>query len=131
MSKYQDKLSAWYQEQDIHVLPESRRNEVASFVDGGLRDLSISRTTFEWGIPFNGDAEHILYVWVDALSNYLTGVGGFEDEAMFAKFWPADLHLLGKDILRFHAVYWPAFLMSAGVELPKQVLLTVGGSTKR
>jgi methionyl-tRNA synthetase len=99
-----------------------RRNEVVSFVSRGLRDLSISRTSFDWGIPVPDHPDHIMYVWVDALTNYLTGVG-FPDTSseMFRLFWPADLHMIGKDIIRFHAVYWPAFLMSAGIELPRRV----------
>ncbi len=121
LSAYEEKLLAWYGDDDNHVRPDSRRNEVRSFVAGGLNDLSISRTTFDWGIQWPGDPEHVLYVWVDALTNYLTGVGGFDDEELFQKYWPCDMHLIGKDILRFHAVYWPAFLMSAGVEPPKQV----------
>jgi methionyl-tRNA synthetase len=95
---------------------------VKSFVRGGLQDLSVSRTTFDWGVPVPGDPKHIMYVWVDALTNYITGVG-FPDETSvsFQKYWPADVHIIGKDIIRFHAVYWPAFLMSAGVALPRQV----------
>ncbi|AWV88798.1 methionine--tRNA ligase [Bradymonas sediminis] len=121
LSKYEQPLIEWYNSQDIPVRPKARRNEIAAFVEGGLNDLSISRTTFNWGIEFPEDPEHVLYVWVDALTNYITGIGGFDEKGEPAKFWPADLHLIGKDILRFHAVYWPAFLMSAGVELPKQV----------
>lgn len=121
LSRYQDALTAWYEENPESVQPNGRRNEVASFVAGGLHDLSISRTTFDWGIPFPGDPEHVLYVWVDALTNYLTGVGGFTDRESLETYWPCDVHLIGKDILRFHAVYWPAFLMSAGIELPAQI----------
>ncbi len=121
LSKYENQLLDWYKENDTNIKPDSRRNEVASFVSGGLRDLSISRTTFDWGIDFPGDPEHVLYVWVDALTNYLTGVGGFTDKDKFAKYWPADCQLLGKDILRFHAVYWPAFLFSIDITPPKQV----------
>ncbi len=99
------------------MLPKERLNEVASFVKGGLKDLSLSRTTFDWGIPVPGNPKHIMYVWVDALTNYITGVGFPDDNsAMFKRYWPAALHVIGKDIVRFHAVYWPAFLMSAGVE---------------
>ena len=99
-----------------------RRNEVVSFVSGGLRDLSISRTTFDWGVPVPGHPDHVMYVWVDALTNYLTGVGFPDTESeSFRRFWPADLHMIGKDIIRFHTVYWPAFLMSAGIELPRRV----------
>ena len=112
LSAYGDKLLKFYEENPDFILPESRRNEVISFVKGGLHDLSISRTTFQWGIPVPGDEKHIMYVWLDALTNYVTAADGF---------WPADLHMVGKDILRFHAVYWPAFLMSAKMELPKRV----------
>ncbi len=112
LSEYQDKLLKFYDENPDFILPESRRNEVISFVRGGLKDLSISRTTFEWGVPVPGDDKHIMYVWLDALTNYWTAADGK---------WPADLHMVGKDILRFHAVYWPAFLMSAKLELPKRV----------
>lgn len=121
LSKYQDQLIEWYDSESVPVRPKARRNEVRAFVDGGLKDLSISRTTFDWGIPFPDDPEHVLYVWVDALTNYLSGVGGFDEAGETGPFWPASVHLIGKDILRFHAVYWPAFLMSAGVDLPEQV----------
>jgi methionyl-tRNA synthetase len=122
LSKYQDKLLALYDTQPDFVLPQARLNEVASFVRRGLQDLSISRTTFDWGIPVPGDPRHIMYVWVDALTNYITAVGFPDtDSAKFKRYWPADLHVIGKDIVRFHAVYWPAFLMSAGLELPKRV----------
>jgi methionyl-tRNA synthetase len=122
LSAYQDKLLAYYEAHPEFIGPETRGNEVKNFVRGGLQDLSISRTTFDWGIPVPGDAKHIMYVWVDALTNYLTGVG-FPEEGSetFRRYWPADVHIIGKDIVRFHAVYWPAFLMSAGVALPKQV----------
>ncbi len=122
LSRYQDRLLDWYAGDPSPVQPESRRNEVASFVASGLKDLSVSRTTFDWGLPWPEDPEHVLYVWLDALSNYLTGAGAFNDEERYTRLWPADLHLLGKDILRFHAVYWPAFLMSAEIPLPEQVL---------
>ncbi|EJW12080.1 Methionyl-tRNA synthetase [Rhodovulum sp. PH10] len=122
LSAYQDKLLDLYARVPDFVLPKERLNEVASFVRGGLQDLSISRTTFDWGIPVPGDAEHIMYVWVDALTNYITGVGFPDTESeSFKKYWPADLHVIGKDIVRFHAVYWPAFLMSAGIEVPHRV----------
>ncbi len=121
LSKYQDKLLALYTEHPEFIGPDVRRNEVASFVAGGLTDLSVSRTTFDWGVPVPGDDGHVMYVWVDALTNYLTGVGFPDDPETFARFWPADLHVIGKDIIRFHCVYWPAFLMSAGIELPKRV----------
>nr|WP_284701502.1 methionine--tRNA ligase [Rhodoplanes tepidamans] len=122
LSAYQQKLLDLYERVPDFVLPKERFNEVASFVRGGLQDLSISRTTFDWGIPVPGDEKHIMYVWVDALTNYITGVGFPDtDSAMFRTYWPADLHVIGKDILRFHAVYWPAFLMSAGVDVPRRV----------
>ena len=121
LSAYQDKLLELYESQPDFVGPDVRRNEVISFVKGGLTDLSVSRTTFDWGVPVPGHPEHVMYVWVDALTNYLTGVGFVDDPDAFARFWPADLHIIGKDIIRFHCVYWPAFLMSAGVELPKRV----------
>ena len=122
LSDYQEKLLAHYEAHPEFIGPDTRANEVKSFVRGGLQDLSISRTTFDWGIPVPGDPKHIMYVWVDALTNYLTGVG-FPDEQSrkFKRYWPADVHIIGKDIIRFHAVYWPAFLMSAGVALPKRV----------
>ncbi len=122
LSAYQERLLAHYAAHPEFIGPETRAREVISFVRGGLQDLSISRTTFDWGIPVPGDPKHIMYVWVDALTNYLTGVG-FPDEASvkFKRFWPADVHIIGKDIIRFHAVYWPAFLWSAGVALPKRV----------
>ena len=122
LSRFAERLLAWYADASGPVQPESRRNEVASFVAAGLKDLSISRTTFDWGVAWPGDPEHVLYVWVDALTNYLTGAGAFADPERMARWWPADLHLIGKDILRFHAVYWPAFLMSADLPLPRQVL---------
>ena len=122
LSAYQDKLLDLYQRVPDFVLPKERLNEVASFVSGGLKDLSLSRTTFSWGVPVPGDPKHIMYVWVDALTNYITGVGFPDtDSETFKRYWPADLHVIGKDIVRFHAVYWPAFLMSAGVEVPRRV----------
>lgn len=122
LSAYQDRLLAHYEANPDFIGPDVRRNEIVSFVKGGLQDLSISRTTFDWGVPVPGDERHIMYVWVDALTNYITGVGfPDEDSESFRKFWPADAHIIGKDIIRFHAVYWPAFLMSAGVEPPKRV----------
>jgi methionyl-tRNA synthetase len=122
LSAFQDRLLAHYEAHPEFIGPETRANEVKSFVRGGLQDLSVSRTTFDWGVPVPGNPKHIMYVWVDALTNYITGVG-FPDEASesFQKYWPADAHIIGKDIIRFHAVYWPAFLMSAGVALPRQV----------
>jgi methionyl-tRNA synthetase len=122
LSAYQDRLLAWYDAHPDFIGPAERRNEVVSFVRGGLKDLSISRTTFDWGIPVPGDPRHVMYVWVDALTNYITGVGFPDDNGtMFRRYWPADVHVIGKDIVRFHAVYWPAFLLSAGLEPPKRV----------
>ncbi|MDI3314951.1 MAG: methionine--tRNA ligase [Mycobacterium sp.] len=122
LSAYTDKLLAHYRAHPDFIAPEVRRNEVVSFVSGGLRDLSISRTSFDWGVPVPGHPDHVMYVWVDALTNYLTGVGYPDtDSELFCRYWPADLHMIGKDIIRFHAVYWPAFLMSAGIELPRRV----------
>ena len=121
LSKYEDKLLKLYEEQADYISPQSRKNEIVSFVKGGLRDLSISRTTFDWGVKVPGDEKHVMYVWVDALTNYITGAGYPDTDSEFWKFWPCDVHIIGKDITRFHAVYWPAFLMSAGIELPKQV----------
>ena len=122
LSTWGDKLLEFYDANPDFIAPQSRRNEVISFVKGGLRDLSVSRTTFKWGIPVPGDDEHIMYVWLDALTNYITGVGYPETESgEYAKYWPCDLHMVGKDILRFHAVYWPALLLAAGLEAPKRV----------
>jgi methionyl-tRNA synthetase len=122
LSAYAEKLLAHYEANPDFIAPEVRRNEVVSFVSGGLRDLSISRTSFDWGVKVPEHPDHVMYVWVDALTNYLTGVG-FPDTTspMFQRYWPADLHMIGKDIIRFHTVYWPAFLMSAGIELPRRV----------
>lgn len=121
LSRYQDALLALYRDNPDFIRPESRRNEVLRFVEGGLRDLSVSRTSFDWGVKVPGAEDHVMYVWVDALTNYLTGVGYPDDQEMFGKFWPANLHLIGKDIVRFHTVYWPAFLMSAKLPLPRGV----------
>ncbi|WP_230293714.1 methionine--tRNA ligase [Croceicoccus sp. Ery5] len=121
LSKYAEPLLALYRDNPDFIQPESRRNEVMRFVEGGLRDLSVSRTSFDWGVKVPGADDHVMYVWVDALTNYLTGLGYPDKTGDFAKFWPADLHLIGKDIVRFHAVYWPAFLMSAGLPVPRQV----------
>lgn len=122
MSKYQDQLLKHIEENPDFIQPKSRRNEILSFVKEGLRDLSISRTSFSWGIPVPGNEKHVLYVWFDALTNYISALGYPEDkEGKFEKFWPA-IHVIGKDILRFHAVYWPTFLMAAGVPLPKRVV---------
>ncbi len=121
LSRYQEPLLALYRDNPDFIRPEGRRNEVMRFVEGGLRDLSVSRTSFDWGVKVPGAEEHVMYVWVDALTNYITGLGYPDQTGNFAKFWPADLHLIGKDIVRFHAVYWPAFLMSAGIAVPKSV----------
>jgi methionyl-tRNA synthetase len=122
LSAYADKLLAHYRANPDFIAPEVRRNEVVSFVSGGLRDLSISRTSFDWGVPVPEHPDHVMYVWVDALTNYLTGVGYPDTHSdMFRRYWPADLHMIGKDIIRFHTVFWPAFLMSAGIELPRRV----------
>ena len=121
LSKYQDRLLELYRDHPEFIGPDSRRNEVASFVASGLKDLSISRTTFDWGVPVPGNDKHVMYVWIDALTNYLTAAGYPDDEEALAKWWPADVHIIGKDIIRFHSVYWPAFLMSAGIELPRRV----------
>jgi methionyl-tRNA synthetase len=122
LSAYAEPLLAHYKAHPEFIGPDVRRNEVVSFVSGGLKDLSISRTTFDWGVPVPGHPDHVMYVWVDALTNYLTGVGYPDtDSAAFQRYWPADLHMIGKDIIRFHTVYWPAFLMSAGIALPRRV----------
>jgi methionyl-tRNA synthetase len=121
LSAYQDKLLKHYEEHPEFVRPPTRMNEVASFVRGGLKDLSITRTTVKWGIPVPGDPKHTIYVWFDALHNYVTGIGYDWNMPRYEKFWPADIHLVGKDILRFHAVYWPAFLMASGLPLPRTV----------
>ena len=121
LSKYQEPLLALYREHPDFIMPEGRRNEVMRFVEGGLKDLSVSRTSFDWGVPVPGSPGHVMYVWVDALTAYMTAVGYPELGGEYARYWPADVHLIGKDIVRFHAVYWPAFLMSAGLPLPKQV----------
>lgn len=122
LSAYQEPLLRHYRDHPEFIRPVSRYNEVVRFVESGLKDLSISRKSLTWGIPFPGDGEHVVYVWLDALTNYISGLGfGGGDQTLFERYWPADLHLVGKDILRFHCVYWPAFLMSAGVELPRQV----------
>jgi methionyl-tRNA synthetase len=122
LSAYAEKLLAHYDTHPDFIAPDVRRNEVVSFVSGGLRDLSISRTSFDWGVKVPDHPDHVMYVWVDALTNYLTGVGYPDtDSELFQRYWPADLHMIGKDIIRFHTVYWPAFLMSAGIDLPKRV----------
>jgi methionyl-tRNA synthetase len=121
LSAYRERLLAHYQDHPDFIRPESRRNEVLRFVEGGLTDLSISRTSFDWGVKVPGSENHVMYVWLDALTNYLTGVGYPEDTEAYRRFWPADLHIIGKDVVRFHAIYWPAFLMSAGIPLPKRM----------
>jgi len=122
LSEYQEKLLKLYEENPDFIGPAERRNEIISFVKSGLKDLSISRTTFDWGIKVPDDPKHVMYVWVDALTNYITATGYIEDRnGPRAKYWPADVHIIGKDIIRFHAVYWPAFLMSAKLPLPKRV----------
>lgn len=123
LSDYQDKLLEHYEACPDFIAPDSRRNEVLSFVKGGLRDLSISRTTFDWGVPVPGDDEHVMYVWIDALTNYMSALGYPDTSAgsNFDKYWPASLHVVGKDILRFHAVYWPAFLLAADLPLPQRI----------
>ncbi len=124
LSSYQDKLLKFYEDHPDFITPKERAHEIYNVVKGGLKDLSMSRTTISWGIPFPGDPKHVVYVWADALNNYITGIGygqpGREEE--FRKWWPADLHLMGKEIIRFHAVHWPAFLMAADVPMPKKLL---------
>jgi len=131
LSAYQDRLIELYETQPDFVAPESRRNEVLAFVRAGLQDLSMSRTSFNWGVPIPWDPAHVMYVWVDALQNYITAVGFGSDPERFERTWPADYHIIGKDILRQHAVIWPALLMAAGLPLPRHVFahgyLTVGG----
>mgnify|MGYP001598045270 CR=1 FL=1 len=120
LSAYGDRLLKHIEANPGFIQPDSKRNEILSFLKDGLRDLSVSRTSFKWGIPVPGDPDHVMYVWFDALTNYLAATG-FPDEGPKSRFWPADCHIIGKDILRFHAVYWPAFLMSAGIPLPQRV----------
>ena len=126
LSAFEDKLLKLYAEQPDFIQPETRRNEVMAFVRGGLRDLSISRSTFQWGIPVPGDPKHVVYVWLDALTNYCSAVGfggkSAKDKEQFERYWPADVHMIGKEIVRFHCVYWPAFLMAAGLPLPKSIV---------
>jgi methionyl-tRNA synthetase len=121
LSKYQQSLLDLYAANPDFIRPDTRRNEVMRFVEGGLSDLSISRTSFDWGVPVPDSPGHVMYVWLDALTNYITGLGYPDDTELWQRYWPADVHLIGKDVVRFHAVYWPAFLMSAGIALPKQV----------
>ncbi|HYX67521.1 MAG TPA: methionine--tRNA ligase [Terriglobales bacterium] len=126
LSAFEDKLLKLYTEHPGFIQPETRRNEVMAFVRGGLRDLSISRSTFQWGIPVPGDPKHVVYVWLDALTNYCSAVGfggkSAKDKEKFDRYWPADVHMIGKEIVRFHCVYWPAFLMAAGLPLPKSIV---------
>ncbi len=125
LSAFERKLLEFYEANPGFMGPESTRREVISFVRGGLKDLSVSRTSFSWGIPVPGDEKHVIYVWLDALANYITALGygsdDPQDQERFRKFWPADMHLIGKEISRFHCVYWPAFLMAAGIALPRSV----------
>src|SRR6185369_6835 len=121
MSKYQEQLLAHIEANPDFIQPKSKRNEIVSFISEGLRDLSVSRTTFSWGIPVPGNDRHIIYVWFDALTNYITALGYPDETGNYGRYWPVDVHLIGKDILRFHAVYWPTFLMAAGLPLPKKV----------
>lgn len=123
LSAYADRLLRHYEEHPDFVTPEKYKNELVAFIKRGLSDLSISRTTFAWGVPVPNDPNHVMYVWVDALTNYITATGYPDPNAPRAKFWPADAHVIGKDITRFHAIYWPAFLMSAGIAVPKQVVV--------
>ena len=124
LSAWQDRLLKFYEDHPDFITPTARRNEVLGFVRGGLHDLSVSRTTFDWGIPVPGAPGHVIYVWLDALQNYVTACGFPDETAPRWDFWPADLHVIGKDILRFHAVYWPAFLMSAGLPPPKRLAVS-------
>ncbi len=121
LSAWQDRLLEYYEKNPDCIMPDTRRNEVMSFVKSGLRDLSVSRTNFDWGVPVPDAPGHVMYVWIDALTNYITAVGYADETDEFRKYWPADLHMVGKDILRFHTVYWPAFLMAAGVAPPRRV----------
>jgi len=123
LSAFERRLLEFYEEHPEFIQPETRRNEVIAFVKSGLRDLSVSRTSFSWGIPVSGDEKHVVYVWMDALANYITALGwGSSDTAKYDRYWPADLHIVGKEISRFHCVYWPAFLMAAGLPLPKSIV---------
>lgn len=123
MSKYADRLLKYYEENPGFIQPESRKNEmINNFIKPGLEDLAVSRTTFEWGVKVKGDPKHVVYVWIDALSNYITALGyGSSDESLYNKFWPADVHLVGKEIVRFHTIYWPIMLMALDLPLPKKV----------
>ncbi len=121
LSKYQQPLLDFYAANPDFIRPESRKNETIRFVEGGLKDLSVSRTSFDWGVKVPGSDNHVMYVWLDALTTYISGIGFPDDTEEWRKYWPASMHIIGKDIVRFHTVYWPAFLMSAGLPLPKQV----------
>ncbi len=131
LSAYEDRLLAHFEAHPDFLMPQSRRNEIVSFIKGGLKDLSISRTAFDWGVPVPGDDKHVMYVWMDALTNYLSVLGFPNRDGRYADFWPCNLHVIGKDITRFHTIYWPAFLMAADLPLPQQVFahgfLTVKG----
>ena len=126
LSAMQEPLLKYYAEHPDFIRPETRRNEVIAFVKGGLRDLSVSRTSFKWGIPVPGDPKHVIYVWLDALTNYMTAIGfgsdDPKDQEKLARYWPADVHMIGKEIVRFHCVYWPAFLLAADLPLPKSII---------
>ncbi len=122
LSKFQDKLLEFYEQNPGFIYPESRFNEVINFVKSGLTDLSVSRNSFKWGVQIPQNPDHVIYVWLDALTNYISALGYPETKDNFAKFWPADVHIVGKDILRFHAIYWPAFLMAADIKLPKKIV---------
>jgi methionyl-tRNA synthetase len=124
LSAWQDRLLAYYESAPDVIMPPGRKREILSFVRGGLNDLSVSRTSFKWGIPVPNDPGHVMYVWLDALTNYITALGYPDEKAALWRFWPADVHLVGKDIIRFHTVYWPAFLMAAGLEPPRHVFAT-------
>ncbi len=121
LSKYEERLLELYEKQPDFIRPDSRRNETVRFVEGGLRDLSVSRTSFDWGVKVPGSENHVMYVWLDALTTYISGIGFPDDTEEWRKYWPASVHIIGKDIVRFHAVYWPALLMSADLPLPKQI----------
>lgn len=121
LSHYEEVLLKYHEKYPDFIGPNERRNEIISFIKSGLKDISISRTNFNWGVPVPGNPKHVMYVWVDALTNYLTAIGFFDETSQKRDFWPANSHIIGKDIIRFHAIYWPAFLMSAGIELPKRI----------
>ncbi|UTO27719.1 methionine--tRNA ligase [Bartonella harrusi] len=121
LSRYEKTLLEYYEKHSDFIAPFERRNEIISFIKSGLKDISISRTNFNWGVPVPGNTKHVMYVWVDALTNYLSAIGFFDKNSNKRNFWPANAHIIGKDIIRFHAVYWPAFLMSAGIEMPKHI----------